>query len=72
MELIPISSSNLSAVGYDEGPMTLQVQFKNGATYSYANVEPETYAAMMAGDPGEYFATIIKPQRQRYAFTRIV
>ncbi len=72
MELIPLSSTNLRAIGYDPDTMTMQIQFNNGSLYSYANIEPQTYEDMMAsGNPGEYFATIIKPQRVRYAYTRV-
>lgn len=73
LEMTPIASSNLVAVGYDPDAMLMQAQFKNGSVYSYANVEPDTYAAMMADvNPGKYFADIIKPQRQRYVFTRVI
>ena len=72
MQLVPIVSSNLSQIGYDPDTMTMQIMFKNGSLYAYQNVEPETYQTMMdSGNPGEYFASIIKPQRQRYIFTRV-
>lgn len=72
MQLIPITSSNLSQIGYDPDTMTMQIMFKNGSLYAYQNVEPETYDAMInGGDPGRYFAEIIKPQRYRYIFTRV-
>lgn len=72
MELVPIASTNLSMIGYDPDTMTMQIMFKNGSLYAYENVEPDTYNAMMtSGDAGRYFAEIIKPQRQRYVFTRV-
>lgn len=49
----------------------MQIQFTNGMVYAYQNVEPSTYAAMIAGDIGSYFASIIKPQRMRYVFTKL-
>jgi len=72
MQLIPVTSSNLSQIGYDPDTMTMQIMFKNGSLYAYQNVEPDTYETMMSsGDPGRYFTEIIKPQRQRYIFTRV-
>ena len=72
MVLMPVVSTNLAAMGYEPDTMALQVQFKNGSLYAYQNVEPETYQAMLdSGDPGRYFASIIKPQRNRYIYTRI-
>lgn len=72
MQLIPVISSNLAQIGYDPETMTMQIMFKNGSLYAYQNIEPETYSNMMAsGDVGRYFAEIIKPQRNRYIFTRV-
>jgi hypothetical protein len=72
MEQIPLSSTNIAYAGYDESTLTLQITFRSGGVYQYANVEPQTYQDMMAsGDPGKYFAQIIKPQRVKYSFVRI-
>lgn len=71
MELMRVSSMNLHAVGYDPDSASLQIQFNNGEVYAYANVEPDTYEALIAGDPGRYFASIIKPQRYKYVFTKL-
>lgn len=64
MNMVPIKSSNISAVGYDPESRTLGVQFKTGAEHHYADVPPERYAAMTASDPkhsvGSYFHTHIK------------
>lgn len=73
MELIPLDSTNIAYIGYDPDQMLMQISFKNGWTYAYKNVEPDTYSAMMgAPDPGRYFAEIIKPQRIKYPYTRMV
>lgn len=71
MELMRVQSTNLHAVGYEPDSAELQIQFNSGDVYAYQNVEPSTYEAMMAGDPGRYFASIIKPQRYRYVFTKL-
>jgi hypothetical protein len=73
MELVPIQSTNLRAIGYEPDTMLMQIQFSNGSLYSYQNVEPETYQALVTSpDPGKFFAEIIKPQRYKYVFTRVV
>lgn len=72
MELIPINATNIAEIGYEPETMLMQIRFRNGWLYSYANVEPETYSAFQSSDdPGRYFAEIIKPQRNRYVFTRL-
>jgi hypothetical protein len=71
MQLTPVSSTNLHAVGYDPATSQLWVQFKNGIVYQYDRVPPETYADMMSGDCGRYFAEIIKPQRYTMPFTKL-
>ena len=38
IDMIPRSSSNVAATGYDPASQTLAVQFKNGATYHYSGV----------------------------------
>lgn len=38
-----VSSSNVSAIGYDAESQTLRVQFKNGGRYDYAEVEKEEF-----------------------------
>jgi hypothetical protein len=67
---VPFPSSDLTQIGYDPDTMHMQVMFKNGSLYDYGNVEPETYQAML-DQGGTYFHQIIKPQRQRYIFTRV-
>jgi len=71
MELMRVSSMNLHAVGYDADSSEMQIQFNNGEVYSYTNVEPSTYQALISGDSGRYFASIIKPQRYKYVFTKL-
>lgn len=69
--MTPVSSTNLHAVGYDPATSQLLVQFKNGTVYQYNNVTQQVHTAMMAGDPGLYFAEIIKPQRYSMPFVKL-
>jgi hypothetical protein len=62
MQLTPVQSSNIKAVGYDPASRALQVQFNSGATHQYEDVPPEKHAAMTAPDSsvGKYFHANIK------------
>jgi len=67
--MIPISSSNISAVQYDEQQQTLQVKFINDTIYQYAGVPAEVYKAFMgAPSKGRFFADMIK---RTYQFTKL-
>ena len=60
MNMIPVSSSNLVAVGYDEISKTLLIRFRNG-TYAYSGVPQHVYESLMhAGSKGRYHDTFIK------------
>lgn len=61
MNWIPVSSSNLSAVAYDETTSTLYIRFRSSGTYAYFNVPPHIYRGLMsAASHGEYHAAHIK------------
>lgn len=59
MNMIPVSSSNLSSVGYENG--TLYVRFHNGSLYSYSGVPESIYHGLMsAPSHGSYLASHVK------------
>ena len=59
MNMIPVSSSNLASVGYENN--TLYVSFNNGALYSYASVPRYVYEELLVADShGKYLASHIK------------
>ncbi|MDO4267425.1 MAG: KTSC domain-containing protein [Eubacteriales bacterium] len=65
MNMIPVSSSNLRAVGYENG--TLYVAFHHGGLYSYSGVPESVYNELLAASSkGSYFAAHIK-NSYRYA-----
>jgi len=69
MERIPVSSSNISAIGYDADNQILEVEFTNGAVYSYSGVSSDEYEGFMSSDSkGKYFHANIK---NRYSFTKL-
>lgn len=70
MERLPVTSSVLRSVGYDDSNSTLEVEFHNGSIYEYRGVPPDIYAALMlAASKGQYFdATIRKSYDCRRIF----
>ena len=61
MEIIPVTSSNVESIGYDEDSSTLQVEFKNGTTYQYFDVPENIFIGLRdAGSVGGYLAARIK------------
>ena len=55
MEMIPVDSSNISAIGYDNENATLKIEFNNGRAYEYYNVpENEFNNLLNAGSKGQY------------------
>lgn len=40
IEMIPVVSSNVESIGYDEGTQILRVKFITGGIYEYKNVPP--------------------------------
>lgn len=70
VELVPVHSSNLAAVGYDPATGEMQIQFRRrGRLYSYADVPPDVHDALInAGSKGGYFNYRV---RFRYRTTRL-
>ena len=65
--MISVNSSNLAAVGFWGG--TLTIAFHNGGVYEYYHVSYSEYAGLMnASSHGKYFHAHIK---KRYAYRRI-
>lgn len=54
-EMHPVSSSNISAVGYDADNLIVYVQFLNGAIYSYKGVNENEFESLRsAASVGSY------------------
>jgi hypothetical protein len=69
MEHTFVESSNIQAVGYDPDCQLLEVEFKSGGVYQYADVPQGEYDGMMAAaSKGKYLAVNIKP---RYSCTKL-
>lgn len=69
MTLVPVSSSNIAAVGYDGDSQTLTIEFRSGGTYEFYDV-PETvhHGLVNSSSLGSYFQSEI---RGRYRYVRL-
>lgn len=67
MNMTPVSSSNISSIGYEN--RTLYVSFHHGGLYAYSGVPESVYRALMsAPSHGSYLAAHVKGV---YPYTRI-
>lgn len=63
MDLVPVDSSSVAAIGYDPETFTLEIRFHNGQAYRYFNVPPAAHRLLMkASSIGAFVNTIIKPR----------
>ena len=62
INMTPVKSNQVAAIGYDPETKTLAVTFTRGsALYQYPDVEPETHAAFIAAESvGKHFGAHIK------------
>ncbi|MBV4447485.1 KTSC domain-containing protein [Clostridium tyrobutyricum] len=61
MQRIPVTSSDLSSVGYDPISQTLEIQFNSGGIYQYSGVPSNVYEGLMsASSHGKYFHAYIR------------
>lgn len=59
MNLIPVESSNIKAIGYEDD--MVDIQFHNGGTYRYYNVPAEVYVKLYNSESkGRFFHKEIK------------
>lgn len=61
MNRIPVESSNLNSVSYDDETNTLEIEFKYGSVYRYSEVPEYVYNELMtATSKGSYLHKNIK------------
>ena len=64
----PVASSSIRSVGYDEEGV-LEIEFRSGGVYRYADVARETYEGLLgARSHGSYFHEAVRGQ---YDYRRI-
>jgi len=65
----PVSSSDISSIGYDVKSQTLEIEFHSGGIYQYYGVSQSLYKGLMnAPSHGKYFHQHIKG---KYGDTKI-
>ena len=71
MEYVSVSSSSISAIGYEEASNTLAVRFHNGTEYHYFGVPQEVFESMrQAPSVGRFHDQNIK--KAGYGYARVV
>ena len=61
VEMIPVSSSNVQAIGYDEANQVLFVRFNNNTVYTYQGVPVSEFNGLqIAPSVGSYLDANIK------------
>jgi hypothetical protein len=65
MDRVPVKSSNIREVGYDQESNILEILFVDGGLYHYFDVPPTVYDGILgATSPGKYFhANVLKVYR---------
>ncbi|MDZ5458655.1 KTSC domain-containing protein [Azohydromonas lata] len=59
--MIPVSSSNLRAIGYEAATQTLRIAFVSSSIYEYYGVPASVHAGLMAASShGSYLDAHIK------------
>ena len=57
MNMIPVDSSNLSSVGYENG--TLYVAFNSGGLYSYSGVPASVYSGLLNASSNSFLSSAL-------------
>ena len=61
IEMKPVQSSNINAVGYDELNQVMHVEFTNGNKYIYFDVPPKYHEAFIGSDSiGKHFVKHVR------------
>ena len=62
VEMNPVVSSNISAIGHDPANAELHVHFKDGSKYIYPGVSAEKHDALSQAESiGSHFSKHIRP-----------
>ena len=58
MNRTPVTSTDITSIGYDPQTRTLEIEFRTGAVYRYTEVPPEEHAGLMAAESKGRYHTI--------------
>lgn len=68
MEMIPVNSTNIAAIGYDNEAATLRIDFLRGPSYEYYGVPVELFEGLRySTSKGTYLNNYIKKGGFSYA-----
>lgn len=70
MKMTPVSSTTVSAVGYDEDNGWLDLAYVKGITYRYRGVPPATYRRLLAAPSKGAFINAAIKGRYRYSVVK--
>lgn len=61
MNIVPVVSNSISAIGYDDTTLKMLIAFKNNSAYMYNGISPEIYHAFLnAPSKGKFYNQYIK------------
>jgi len=62
-DMIPVESSNIDYLGYDENVNVMRIWFKGNRIYDYPNVAKEDFEILLSAESvGKAFHATIKPR----------
>lgn len=65
MNIVYVSSSAISAVGYDEQTRRMRIMFTSGRAYDFCGVPDHVYLGLMsAASKGQYYNDYIRDRYQ--------
>ncbi len=71
-QLIPVYSTNIQAIGYNEQQQILRVLFKGGGNYIYFNVEPNIYEQIKTSQSkGKTLNECVVRHKDKYKYLKI-
>jgi hypothetical protein len=77
--MIPVTSSQIAAIGHDPETNTLAIRFPtkkdgvSGSLYTYSNFTADDFAKFQAAESkGSYFIRTIKPAVEKWPYKKVV
>lgn len=71
-QLVPVYSTNIQAIGYNEQQQILRVLFKGGGNYIYFNVEPNIYEQIKTSQSkGKTLNECVVRHKDKYKYLKI-
>lgn len=73
IEMCPVYSSNLLAIGYNTEHKVMRVIFKNKTSYIYFNVEPEIYEIISkSNSKGKTLNECVVRNKDKYKYLKLI